>query len=243
MPDASSKKLLLQLMKADCPFCNGKRSCSVHGRVETTYHYDHGRGNETNGGSTHSLLQCLGCEGVFYHEKSWSDQHEDVKTGPDGKDYWVPVYEYNVHPKPDSQLRPKWFDELSSKDWQLYRILVEVYSALDQGSNILAAVGLRTALDRATEKIGVDPAMTFAEKLDQMTALGLVGSTERAILEVIIDAGNAAAHRGWEPSRVSVLKLATAVEAFLHRAFIVGDDALSVQASIPEKPKRKAPRK
>ncbi|MGV1873619.1 DUF4145 domain-containing protein [Agrobacterium rosae] len=228
--------------KADCPFCNGKRSCRLRGEAKTTYRYDHGGGNETNGGATYSLLQCLGCDGVFYEDKSWSDQHEDVEYGPDGQHYWVPIYEYDIYPKPDSQIRPKWFEELSSKDWQLHRILYEVYNAIDQGSHILAAVGLRTTLDRATEKIGIDPAITFEEKLDALISLGLVGNTERAILEVIIDAGSAAAHRGWQPNRVSVLKLLTAVEAFLHRAFIVGDDALSVKASIPQKPTRRAPR-
>lgn len=229
-------------LKATCPTCNGERTCKNHGEATTTYHYDHGDGNETNGGALHRLLQCLGCETVFYQRKEWSDQHEDVEEAPDGTYEWVPIYTYSTYPEPDSQIRPKWFDDILAKDWQLYRILVEVYKALDHNSYILAAVGLRTALDRATEMVGIDPALTFEEKLDELIVMGLVGQNERAILDVIIDAGNAAAHRGWQPSEPNVLKLATAVEAFLHRAFIVGDDALSVKAGIPAKPKRKKPK-
>jgi Domain of unknown function (DUF4145) len=113
-----------------------------------------------------------------------------------------------------------------------------MYVAYDHGANILTAVGMRTALDRATEVLGIDPAITFDEKLKELKDGGWIGSTEHDILDVITNAGNAAAHRGWSPSKEDVAKLLTAMEAFLHRAFIVGQDALAIRANIPEKPKR-----
>ena len=82
-------------------------------------------------------------------------------------------------------------------DGQLHGILSEMYTAYDNRSYILTAVGLRTALDRGTEVLGIDPAITFAEKLDALKDGGWIGDTERDILEVVTDAGNAAAHRGW----------------------------------------------
>lgn len=229
-------------MKAHCPKCDGSRSCDIHGQARTSYHYDHGRGNETNGGADHWLLQCRGCEIVFYLQKEWSDQHEDVEYDSNGDYRLVPVYSFSTHPSPDSKIAPSWFPDIVITDWQLFRILSQVYTAVDAGSNILAAVGLRTALDRAIELVGIDPAWTFEEKLDALKVAGLVGDTELGILDVIIDAGSAAAHRGWEPGKADVLKLLRAVEAFLHRAFIVGTDAMSVKMNIPDKPKRKIPR-
>ena len=58
-----------------------------------------------------------------------------------------------------------------------------------------AAIGARTAFDRATEKLGIEPSLTFAEKLEKAKSDGLVGTNERNALEVMISAGSAAAHR------------------------------------------------
>ena len=44
--------------------------------------------------------------------------------------------------------------------------------------------------------------------------------------------------RGWEPDSGEVTELLSSLEVFLHRAFIVGQKALSIQSSIPAKPKR-----
>ncbi len=102
-----------------------------------------------------------------------------------------------------------------------------------------SAIGLRTALDRATEVLGVDPAITFAEKLDALVEGGWIGQTEKEILYVVTDAGNAAAHRGWAPDSHEIADLLTALSLFLQKAFIVGKKALSVKSTIPGKPKRR----
>ncbi|KPM14071.1 DUF4145 domain-containing protein, partial [Citromicrobium sp. WPS32] len=108
----------------------------------------------------------------------------------------------------------------------------------DNQAHILTAIGLRTALDRATEVIGIDPAKTFDEKLNELRNGGWIGQTERDILGVVTDAGNAAAHRGWEPDSQEVSELLSSLEVFLHRAFIVGQKALGIKKSIPAKPER-----
>ena len=86
--------------------------------------------------------------------------------------------------------------------------------------------------------LGIDPAITFAEKLIALKAGGWIGDTEKDILEVVTDAGNAAAHRGWSPSGREVADLLVALELFLQKAFIVGKKALGIKARIPTKPKR-----
>ncbi|WP_084739492.1 DUF4145 domain-containing protein [Frigidibacter mobilis] len=109
----------------------------------------------------------------------------------------------------------------------------------DSHSYILTAIGLRTALDRGTEVLGIDPAKAFSEKLAELQSAGWIGSTEHDILNVITDAGNAAAHRAWSPEKHEIAQLLYAMEVFIQRAFIVGKNALSVKQSIPSKPKRK----
>lgn len=227
-------------VKAHCPECNAERMCDVHGHVYVPWHWeDKYNGHSMSGGVDHSLLQCRGCETVFYLHDSWND--EDL-------DHW---YDYNgvtqteaartkvTYPKPESAAKPVWLDAIGKIDHQLQDILNEMYVARDNEAYILTAVGLRTALDRGTEVLDIDPAKSFVEKLADLHNGGWIGATEHDILEVITDAGNAAAHRGWSPDANDVDQLLYAMEVFLQRAFIVGKNALSIKNTIPPKPKRK----
>jgi hypothetical protein len=108
---------------------------------------------------------------------------------------------------------------------------------------VLAAIGARTAFDRSSELLKVDPALGFNEKLDQLHNMGKVSKSERDTLEILVDAGSAAAHRGWPPKPEELNTMMTIVEAFLHRAFILDDGIRKLKAAVPPKLKRqkKAP--
>lgn len=225
---------------AHCPICNAERKCDVHANVYKSWSWEvNGGRNSMDGGVNHSLLECRGCETVFYLRDSWDSENVDYYYGPEGETLVEPVRDKHTYPPPDSQTKPLWFDALGKVDGQLQSILNEMYVTYDHKAYILTAVGLRTALDRATEVLGIDPAISFEEKLKELKDGGWVGETEHSILDVITNAGSAAAHRGWSPSNDDAGKLLTAMEAFLYRAFIVGQDALSIKANIPPKPKRK----
>lgn len=175
---------------------------------------------------------------MFYLHDSWNDEDLDHWYGPNGETQTEAVRTKVTYPKPESAVRPLWLDAIGKIDSQLQAILNEMYVARDNEAYILTAVGLRTALDRGTEVLGIDPAKTFAEKLSDLQNGGWIGATEHDILEVITDAGNAAAHRGWSPDSKDVDQLLYAMEVFLQRAFIVGKKALSIKSAIPLKPKR-----
>lgn len=225
--------------RADCPNCGGERTCVVHGRTTKEWQWSDNQGHTVDGGSEHLLLECRGCETVFYARIDWDS--EDVQ-------YWYDEngdtqgeysrYQQVTYPKPTSRTRPRWLDSLSNRDETLYAILNEMYLACDNNSFILAAVGLRTALDRATEMLEIRPALTFDAKLKELKSAGWIGDTEYEILKVVTDAGNAAAHRGWQPDDVQIFHLVQAMEVFLQRAFIVGKLALSIKEKIPPKPQR-----
>ncbi len=211
----------------------------MHGAIYKAWDWeDKYHGHSMNGGVDHTLLECRGCETVFYETSSWNS--EDVDPYYDGMG--EPQYEYakevQTYPKPEAKTKPVWFDAMQKVDAQLHNILSQMYVAQDNHANILTAIGLRTALDRATEVLGIDPAKSFEEKLDELREGGWIGQTERDILGVVTDAGNAAAHRGWEPDIREVAELLSSLEVFLHRAFIVGQKALTIKSSIPARPKR-----
>jgi len=106
-------------------------------------------------------------------------------------------------------------------DLDLFSILNEVYSGLDNDLAILSATGMRTAFDRATELLDIDPAKTFQQKLEDLFAAGMVGAAEKNTLAVLADAGGAAAHRGWKPDPRQLATMMDIVEAFCHRNFIL----------------------
>jgi len=192
-----------------------------------------------NGGVDHSLLQCKGCETVFYESSSWDSEDIDYWYDEKGETQGEHPRTKETYPRPDSKTKPAWLSAMARVDWQLHSILSEMYVAYDNQAYILTAVGLRTALDRGTEVLGIDPAKTFQEKLAELKGGGWIGDTERDILEVVTDAGNAAAHRGWKPNADEVVKLVYALEIFLQRAFIIGQEALNIKNNIPAKPRRR----
>ena len=226
-------------VEAHCPHCNGDRTCEVHGTVYKSWSFEDRHGNSAEGGADHSLLECRGCGTVFYENSSWCSENADPWYDQEGGVRWEYPKEKLTYPKPDSKTKPVWLDALYTVDDQLHSILQEMYVAHDNQSFILTVIGLRTALDRCTEVLGIDPAKIFAEKLTALHDGGWIGETEKDILGVVTDAGNAAAHRGWSPNAEEVAIFLSAMELFLQKAFIVGKNALGVKARIPTKPARK----
>ena len=227
-------------IKAHCPTCDGERNCNVHGTLYKAWDWeDKYSGNFVSGGADYSLLECRGCEVVFHHVSSWNSEdmvhwHDDM-----GVEHYDNPKDIITYPRPDAKTKPVWFDAMQKVDPPLHNILRQMYVAYDNDANILTAIALRTALDRGTEILGIDAAKTFDEKLDELRDDGWIGQTERDILGVVTDAGNAAAHRGWDPDSREVSDLLSSIEVFLHRAFIVGGKALTIKSRIPSKPARK----
>lgn len=230
-------------MRVHCPHCDGARQCDVRATHTSKWSYeeDDHHGNSVFGGANHHILECRGCETVFYYEQSWNSEEEDVVEDGNGNHEWVPVVTTKTFPPvPEHavEIRPDWLLRLG--DQQLIRLLGETYLAYEHGSYVLTAVGIRTCLDRVTEIYQIDPAISFEEKLDELHALGLVGRNERSILDLIVNAGNAAAHRGWRPDSDETGKMLRAFEAFLLRCFVLDFDAKEIEGNIPAKPRRKA---
>ncbi len=239
MSDEQPQQIVI--VKAHCPTCDGERKCTAHGTIYKAWDWeDKYHGHSMNGGIDHSLLECCGCETVFYETKSWNSEDVDPYYDANGDTQYEVNKDIGTFPKPESKTKPVWFDAMQKADHQLHKILSQMYVAYDNEAHILASIGLRTALDRATEVLGIDPAKTFEEKLDGLHDMGLIGQSERNVLGVVTDAGNAAAHRGWEPKAEEVTEMVSAIEVFLHRAFIVGQTALSIKSRIPERPKRQS---
>ena len=112
-------------------------------------------------------------------------------------------------------------------------MLDEVYTALDNNLDILATIGLRTVFDCASQKLGADPNQNFEEKLKELAAGNKIAGEEKEMLSVLKEAGSAAAHRGWRPTKDQIDHLMGALENFLERAFVLKHDLRRMKKDIP----------
>lgn len=226
--------------RAHCPRCNGERVCKIHGEVDQPWSWEDGQ-HSMWGHSTYRLAQCGGCEEVFFHQSSWDsedcDYHYDQKTGQDVVTHPRTILTFPA-PKKESK-QPDWVWDIGKIDPQLFTILTEMYQAYEHGAFILASVGLRTAFDRATEVLKIDPELTLKEKVALLLDGGYIGETESKTLEVVTDAGSAAAHRAWAPTNNEFHTLLTTLEHFIQRTIVTGKSVLDIADSIPKRAVKK----
>jgi uncharacterized protein DUF4145 len=193
----------------------------------------------TSSSDTGLILECCGCERVFFRRDFWFSEWETIGEDPHtGQPRMEGGVQTTYWPAPVTRKPPEWIDGIELADKTLGTLLSEMYTALNNDLRVLAAIGARTAFDRSSELLGVDPALTFGEKLDHLVTLGKVGKDERGTLDVLVDASSAAAHRGWMPKTKELNTMMDVVEAFLYRAFILGDGIQKLKASVPPKPAR-----
>jgi hypothetical protein len=136
-------------------------------------------------------------------------------------------------PAPTKRDQPSWAYKLETKDQDLGSLFADAYVALNYDLRILAAIGIRTTFDRASQLLGIAPEKTFADKLGELHRQSHVNSDEKDAIEVLIDAGSAAAHRGWKPTPSELNDLMSILEHFLQRSFIIADTARAIKQSVP----------
>lgn len=214
-------------VKGHCPTCGGEKFADV-----VAAHEEHWSDHYVDGCVRHSILKCRGCEAVYVQRAescSEDDHHYQDESGdwlveyPERMTYW---------PAPTKRALPEWVHAFAI-DNDLSRLVEELYTALNGDLRVLAAVGIRTVFDRASELLKIDPGLTFAQKLDALVAQGSVGAEERASLQVLTDAGSAAAHAGWRPTPEQLETLVSTLEAFLYRTMVLGDALKALNEAVP----------
>ena len=152
--------------------------------------------------NTYRILRCRGCETLYVQRKYWFSEAEDRTVT-----HWPPP------PAPD------WAQQLD--DVTLRDLLREVYGALNAGHRVLAAIGARTALERAMVLNGAEKTSNFKEKRKELRDKGVIGEHEFKTLFTLVDAGSAAAHRGWKPKPEELTTLIDGMEDFLRRTLVL----------------------
>jgi hypothetical protein len=97
---------------------------------------------------------------------------------------------------------------------------------------MLAAIALRTSVDIAAELLGIDPEQSFKSKLNELVTGGHIGKVDQSRLDILVEAGNASAHRGWRPKAEDLNVMMDVLEHFVHDTFVAPEQKRQLDAKI-----------
>ena len=177
------------------------------------------------------VTECCGCENLSFVKLSQdSDDYElavDAETGEE-----TAIWREQIYPPVNFRNPPDWFEDLP--DEVMRQISGEIYKSLQSGSNYLATFGSRTLIDRLIV-LTVGDKGNFGKGLKALQEEGLVSQNERNILKPVIDAGNAAAHRGWAPSEEQIKVILDTVEGLIHRLLVLPKLSEELEEAVPSR--------
>lgn len=163
----------------------------------------------------HQMFECCGCKSVVVKRTHMFSEWD----GPDVRFF----------PPPVSRHKPKWFYDIPRNMRSLLR---EVYNSLDANNTALPLMGARALLDMImVDKVG--DVGSFGQKLKALEDQGFISLKNGEILEVALDAGNAAAHRGHTPKLDDVQAVMDIVENLLQAIYVLDKVAVEIKKSTP----------
>jgi hypothetical protein len=230
--------------KAACSQCSGVRNCGICGQYTETY--DYGNVQEW---TTWYILVCRGCEHAFVQTVSTFSEDYEYYEEDDGSTGTRLAETITYWPALSKRKWPDWMSR-HGMDADNIRVLdavmLELYGALDNDLRMLAAIGIRTAYDIASELLGIDPSLSFDKKLDSLVTLGHIGILDKVRLEMIVEAGHASAHRGWTPKPDELNTMMDVLEHFVEESFVaparkkrLDADAAKLKKTVPPRAERK----
>lgn len=135
--------------------------------------------------------------------------------------------------QPDQTPLPVWAGELPEA---VRALLTETSQAKASGWNRLAAMGIRTLFDLvSTEALSAD-VRGFQKRLDEMLEEEHIASVQKQNLDALVNAGNAAAHRGFNPSSELIDTMWGIVLNTLESIYVLKPRAQKLKEQTPERP-------
>lgn len=204
-----------------CPVCNGLRNCRVEGHL----HKNQDVNEYVYFSDDYYILVCLGCDCVFFQKERLDSETIDQLRDPDDNEDPQKYIIKTTWPAVVKRRAPEWFknDHIDTGMFSTERLdqtLKEVYLAYDNGLYTLASIGIRTCFDIISNLLGLDNNLSFAGKLTKLVSDGHILPKEKNNLNVLVDAGNASAHRGWNPSSEQVSIIMDMLENFIVNAIV-----------------------
>ncbi|WP_271505174.1 DUF5655 domain-containing protein [Bradyrhizobium sp. CCBAU 11357] len=179
------------------------------------------------------IIECCGCEHLALVKLTHFSEDVGYDYDPQsGEPIEVPNWDEMIYPPVTYRVAPTWFEDLP--DPTLREISAEIYKSLQTGSHYLATFGSRTLIDRLIV-LTVGDKGNFTKGLTALRDEGKISQHERDILEPVLQAGHAAAHRGWAPTREQLATILDTVEGLLHRLLVLPKLAEELEEAVPSR--------
>lgn len=198
--------------------CNECSQSTSHDVIATRKVEDQEEETGFSWSETYVMLQCRGC-GLVCLRSEYEDDTE--------------AHVVSFYPPPVSRRAPAWRTYLPNP---MRELLDEIYVALHNNGRRLALMGTRTLVDMLmSEKVG--DSGTFAQKLAALQEKGVISDRNASYLKVALDAGHAAAHRGFNPDAHQMNLVMDIVENLLQATYHLDLAAGRLRKKIPARPK------
>jgi len=226
---------MVEIVKAYCNKCCGERRHEVLHCEKTTWSEDVDEYHSIDGGDIYEMIKCCGCENVALRHQSWFSEDTDEQGRP--------AVQTNYYPPATYRQEPKWLTELF---WVLPidgnfvgDLLKEIYVALRNDSRRLAVMGIRALIEQVMiDKVGDQG--TFKNNLNEFETKGFISKSQRAVLEPVLEAGHAAIHRAFNPSKDDLIALIDITENIIESIYVNEKRAKEIKKNVPTKPGKKA---
>lgn len=207
-------------VKAPCNQCQYPTRHNVLYEKELMHHEDEGVVHCLWGKEKYELLQCRGCEGISLRVSEWSS--DNLAEGR----RLEPMVKY--YPPRIARREPPWSLNLLFEAYTIYDLLRETYVALQNNCPRLAAMAARSVLDHVmTDKLG--DIGGFEQKLSHFEP-EYVSRKQRQMLERVLNVGDAAIHRSYEPKPQDLDSMMNIVEGLIQQIYVDADAAARLKA-------------
>jgi hypothetical protein len=167
----------------------------------------------------YTMLECRGCGSVTLRRCVFCEDISYDKT-----DYYPP---------PISREIPRWSYDLP---FVFQSLIKEIYTALHANSKQLALMGTRMLIDLFIKET-IGDIGNFQEKLEKLVEDGYLSKKNKRILEVALNAGNAAAHRAHNPTSEDLNLVFDIVENLIQQLTFSKEKIDELKKRTPERPR------
>jgi hypothetical protein len=171
------------------------------------------------------MLQCAGCGSVSLRADSWDDLTDEGSTS------YLPAATFRQ--KPEWMVRDEF---VKSCPKSVQGLVAEAYICLQSECNRAAAMAVRAILEAVMiHKVGDQG--RFQDNLTAFVAGGYLSINQRKVIEPVLEAGHAAIHRNFEPTREQLIILIDVTESVLATTYLHPRAAAALASRVPRRKK------
>lgn len=173
----------------------------------------------------YEMLKCRGCDSVTMRHTFGYEETDIV--------YYPPAIPRRT-PDWANDILSTLFPALRSIPASVCALMREIYSAVQNDSRRLAAMGIRAALEQVMiDKVGDQG--RFKDNVDALQEKGYLSTRQAFDLNSILDAGHATIHRGWEPTNDDIATLLDITESIIESVYLHENRVRALDKNVPKR--------